>query len=341
VGEQALRGLMLAAGLPPQGPPDPDAARLVFRDDGGDPERAVQAVNELVSAHRVVAIVGPIDTRAATAAAERAQELGVPLIALTPATDLTRTGSMIFRLFTAPEYEVQSLVKYAIGEGARRFAVLHPDAPFGTVMRDTFKREVERQGGEVVAGESYPPASTSFGPQVSRLAASRLQALFIADSASRIALIAPALAAAGLWSTPPGGAAPGKGRPITVLAPSVGFAPDLAGSAGRYLQGAVFSAPFDPTAVGGPPQEFADRFQKQFGSSPDMFAAFAHDAYRLVREAVEKGARTREEVAQSLQTIRYPVPAGPSQGFNATREPLQAVRLLTLEGDHFVEAGSN
>jgi branched-chain amino acid transport system substrate-binding protein len=340
VGEQALRGLMLAAGLPPQGPPGPDAAQVIFRDDGGDAERAVEAVNELVSTHRVVAIVGPIEARAAAAAAERAQELGIPLIALTPTSEISKTGPMVFRLFTAPEYEVQRLVKHAIGTGAKRFAVLHPDAPFGSVMRDTFSREVERQGGQTVAVQSYPPEATSFGPQISKLAGSRFDALFIADSSSKIALIAPALAAADLWSTPPGGAVPGKGRAITVLAPSVGFDPSLAAKAGRYLQGAVFSAPFDPAAVGGPAQQFAERFQKQFGSSPDMFAAFAHDAYGLIREAVKKGARTREQVAESLPSVRYPSPAGPSTGFNAAREPLRAARLLELRGDHFVEAES-
>ncbi len=341
VGEQSLRGLMLAAGLPPQGPPDPKAAQLVFRDDGGDPERAVQAVNELVSAHRVVAIVGPIEARAAAAAAQRAQELGVPLIALTPAADIARTGPMVFRLFTAPEYELQSLVAYAAGAGAKRFAVLHPDAPFGKVMRDTFSREVERKGGQTVVVESYAPDATSFGEQISRLAAARFDALFIADASSRIALVAPALAAEDLWSTPPGEEAPGKkGRAITVLAPSVGFHPSLAVSAGRYLQGAVFSAPFDATAVEGPAQRFAEQYKKQFGSSPDMFAAFAYDAYKLVRQAIEKGATTREQVAKLLPGVRYQDAAGPSAGFTATREPLRPARLLQLQGDRFVEAGS-
>ena len=59
--EQAVKGLQVDAGLPETGPTAPGAPQLVLRDTGGDPERAVHAVEELVSLHRAIAIIGPID----------------------------------------------------------------------------------------------------------------------------------------------------------------------------------------------------------------------------------------------------------------------------------------
>ncbi|MEM9187862.1 MAG: tetratricopeptide repeat protein, partial [Myxococcota bacterium] len=49
VGQLALKGLMLRAQGPTPGPAASDAPEIVFRDDGGDPARAVRAVEELVT----------------------------------------------------------------------------------------------------------------------------------------------------------------------------------------------------------------------------------------------------------------------------------------------------
>ena len=336
VGEMALRGLMLAADLPPSGPPAPGAPQLVFRDDTGDPEQTVQALNELVSVHRAVAIIGPIDARAAAAASARANELGVPLIALAPVAGITDAGPMAFRLFPTPDDEARKLVAYARGRGAARFAVLHPKGAYGSAMLEAFSRQVELQKGQLTAVESYEPQATDFSRQVGALIRAEFDALFVADASSQLALIAPALAVGGLWSAPASAAAAKGARAIVLLAPSVAFDPHLGKNAGRYLQGAVFSVPFDPSTATGAARLFADKFQTRFGARADCFAAFAYDAYRLVRTAVERGAATRQQVAQYLSSARDANTAGPSPGFSPDRGPLEGTRLLELQGDAFV-----
>lgn len=338
VGEQALRGLMLAAGLPPQAPLGPDAQQLVFRDDAGDPARAVEAIDELVTVHRAIAIVGPLDGQVAPAAAARAQELGVPLIALSAAGDPAAAGAMVFRWFSTPAVECQALVKAAHSRGATRVAVLRPEGAYGDAMHKAFAAELARDGSvQEVADLSYPANATSFGEVIAKLAALDFQALFVADRASQLVLIAPALAAAGLWSLPPGTSVPRAGRAITLLVPSVGFDRTLATRAGRYLQGALFAAALDADTAGSPGRAFAERFSAQYGSAPDAFAVFAHDAFRLVQVAVKAGARTREALAQALPRTHAPGLAGPSDGFGADRNPARGTRVLELRGAAFVE----
>ena len=126
VGQRAMRGLVIASGAPAVGPAGPNASQLVMRDDGGDPERAARAVEDLVSVHRVIAIVGPIEGEAARAAARRAQELGVPIITLVPDAQIVGAGEMVFRLFASPREEASALVLAARARGASRFAVLRP-----------------------------------------------------------------------------------------------------------------------------------------------------------------------------------------------------------------------
>ncbi|MFI5306523.1 MAG: ABC transporter substrate-binding protein [Polyangiales bacterium] len=336
VGELALRGLMLAAGLPLQGPPEKDAPQLVFRDDGGEPERAAEAVSELVGVHRAVAIIGPLDVRAAEAAAERAQQLGVPIVLLTPGGRALERGPMVYRFFVTPEQELQALLSRVKAISRTKLAAVLPQGPYGDLIESTLRARATAVGAEVLAVQRYAPGATSFTEQATALAKLPIDAILVADEPREVALIAPALAAAGLWSTPAGETAPSSARSITLMAPSVAFDRDLARSVGRYLQGALFSVPFDARSEGGAEQRFAARFETQFGESPDAFAAFAYDAFKLVRKAIDSGAKTREALAAALGRTSATELAGPSPGLGQDRQARHATRLLELKGDAFL-----
>lgn len=340
VGQRALRGLVLASGAPANGPPAPDAAQLVLRDDGGDPQRAAAAVEDLVSVHRAIAIVGPLEGEAARAAARRAQELGVPMITLVPDPQIVEAGAMVFRLLPSPRDEARALVAAARARGARRFAVLAPSSAYGARMRDAFTQAAREAGAEVVITESYEPSATSFGDVVRRLSAQSFDAVFVPDSARQLALVAPALASAGMWSTPAGQAPPRGGRSIALLAPSVALDLRALRPSSRYLQGALFSAPFTASVPAGDAQAFVDAFAQRFGEAPDTFAAYAYDAFRLARAAVEGGQTTRAGVAQALRERGRRGTAGASGGVGPDRGPASVSRVVELRGEAVVAPGA-
>jgi branched-chain amino acid transport system substrate-binding protein len=335
VGELSLRGLMVAAGLPPKGPAAPDAPQLIFRDDGGDAATAIEAVNELVSVHRAIAIIGPVDAQVALAAGKRAQELGVPMIALTPAGEPTSAGPLVFRYFPTPHAETLGLVQAAHARGARRFALLGPQNAYGDLMAQTLEQAVAAVGGEIIARETYAPGATSFGIHASRLAKAGPDALLVADTAQTLALIAPALAAAGLWSAGTHQKPPSGARAVQVLAPSLAFDATLPQLSGRYLQGALFAVPFDASSAAGPSHDFVVSFQGQFGGPPDAFAAHAHDAYVLLRAAISGGASSRAAVAAALPETRTKALVAPARGFGARREPEHPVQIFELAASGF------
>ena len=162
VGQLALQGLLLAAGTPATGTPARDQTRVVFRDTAGDAARAREAVDELVSLHRVIAIVGPLSGPTAEAAAHRARELSVPLISLSPVETSPDAGA--YRMLPSPRVEATALAERVIRSGARNIAILHPESAYGQAMRIAFAAAVEAAGGAVAGTVSYPPDATSFGP---------------------------------------------------------------------------------------------------------------------------------------------------------------------------------
>lgn len=353
LGQRALRGLMIAAGTPSDGPQPPDAAQLVFRDDASDPERAVRAVDELVSVHRAVAIIGPLDHACAERAAQRARELGVPMISLS-ATELA-ADTEAFRLSPTLDEELRALITAAAARGARTLAVLRPETRWGERAMAIIQREAAARSLTVRIEEHYAASATSFGEQVTRIAAAQPDAVLIADAGPRIALLAPALATAGLWApgalpaNPPAGrrGAP-RPRAVQLLIPSVGFDPRLVRTTGRYLQGALFVAPFVAAAVPAEPLPaplastiptdalgFATVYRTRFQTDPDAFAAYAFDAFSLVRRSVLAGARGRGDVSTWLATSSAGSPTlGASGGFTA-HAPFRAPTLVTLRGESF------
>lgn len=335
VGQAALRGLMLASGAPHKGPESETTPRLVFIDNAGEPEQTAAAVDELVNLHRVAAIIGPLSARNAKVAAERAQTLGVPLLTLSPAANLTDSGEYVFRLLPSPEEEAAALVQAARARGASRFAVIGPENGYGRAMSAAFASAVTAQGARVVYQGLYPAGATSFQDAVTATAKATPDAVFVADGARAVSLVAPALAAAGLWSTAPGTAAPNRGRAIALLAPQVAFDERTLLPSERYLQGLVISVAFDPPTAQGVGRTFVEGYVDRFGETPSAFAAQAFDAFRLVVESVSAGARSRDEVGAVLTTIPNMETAGPSEGFSSQRTPRRAARLMQLTGRLF------
>ncbi len=370
VGQLALRGLQLAVELPepkpfsgprtpaPQQTPLPQQTlgppELIFRDGAGDPARTLAVMQELIEEHRVIAIVGPLDSAVVPDAARLAEERGIPLITLAPQADITEGKSMVFRLSSTPQAEVRTLVAQARREGARSFAALQPNHGYGRALRAALEQEVATQGGIWSGSVDYDAKSTSFREPLEELKTKTFDALLIPDSARRVALIAPALAAVGLWSagaTSPTTQGPtaqgptmqtptrGRRRSIRLLLPSAGWDDHVIQTSGRYVQGALVSRPFHASASRAAAKEFSDWFETKYGTTPDSYAASAFDAARLLRTAVARGAVTRPTLAAELAKTAGTPTAGPSFGFSSRRTPNRATRIWRVQGDQLERVG--
>jgi ABC-type branched-subunit amino acid transport system substrate-binding protein/predicted negative regulator of RcsB-dependent stress response len=337
IGEEVLKGVMLGAKALPMG--EDNKLSVTIRDSGGDPHQAVKAVEELVFSEHVSAIVGPVDGMAALAAAERAEELQVPLLALSVRENLTEGRDFVFREFATNLAEVKALVDFATRQGALSFAISYPDNGYGRTMRGLMVKELKSRGIEPVKEVGYDPKNTAFVDMAKSLAQAEFDALFIPDRAGRIALLAPALAAAGLWSSPPNAEPKGPGRAIQLLFSSAGLDADLVRRAGRYLDGALFATFLNEQSSLGS-SRFIERFRDEYKTEPSYLSGFGHDAAVLLAAAIRFGAKDRHGIRAWLhnnarkEAKSLPL-AVPFAGFTKSGEPLAGPWLLRLDGDRF------
>jgi ABC-type branched-subunit amino acid transport system substrate-binding protein len=260
------------------------------------------AIEEL-SGEKVIAVVGPLDTDAATAAGRRASQKGVPLLSLSPrGSAAADTSRFVFNIVHSAEARARALARYAVARQIKDFAILAPASAYGRAVGGAFADEIRRLGGRIAVTVSYPENSTSFSKPVAELK-KPWRAIFIPDQARRLALVAPALAAAN-YSARPAEEPPAKSGPRKILLLSTAELVDDAfmRSSGRYALGGILAPGFYPDRKDETIGRFVTTYAESFGTLPTSLEAYAYDAVAVVAQAIRAGGGDREQVAAHLAT---------------------------------------
>ena len=170
---------------------------LIIKDSQGNSLLAERQMRELVQKERVIAVIGPVLSKAALAAARVANELQTPMLTPTAGAEgIPETGPYVFRNSLTAQQQVESLVRFAVEKmGLRRFAILAPENAYGQEMADIFAVLVESDYEQrLLAQLSYPPESTDFRAQIQTLHTLPIQAVFLPDYYDKIVQIAPQIA---------------------------------------------------------------------------------------------------------------------------------------------------
>ena len=293
----------------------------------------------------VACILGPLGSQEALEAAKEAQRLKVPILTLTQSEGITGIGDHVFRNFLTAAMQVRTVVQYAQAAiGLRRFAILYPEDPYGREMARLFREEVLRKGGDIVREKSYKTDQTDFGEEIRALAGlppdspapdvpamappkpnPGFEALFIPDSASRVAMIVPQLAYYDLTG-------------IRLLGTSGWDSPELLDTDPERLQGAIFVDGFFANSFRPEVNRFIEAFYMAYRREPDMMEALVFDAADLVvRLVIENRGGTREAFRKSLLQVKgYPGVTGRTS-FSPSRDAEKELFVLTVKGGQIIQ----
>ncbi|HEY5950477.1 MAG TPA: penicillin-binding protein activator [Kofleriaceae bacterium] len=283
VAEQAVAGLGLAAGAP-----DGKGVVAIETRAAVDKTTSAEAVDALAQKN-VIAIIGPIGKDSVDGASARAENLGVPMISLSTSAEQRPTGRFIFHIRHSPEHRARTLAQRALARGIKTFAILAPETPYGKGISAAFAEAVKQGGGTIVTTVTYPDTAKSFTKEASSLKTG-WDAVFVADEAKRLGLIAPALAAAGnVAKAQPWPKKMRNGRPIMLLSTAEGLDASFLADAGRHAEGALFAPGFYPDAGDATQKPFIDRFVAAYSRQPEATEAYAFDAVQIAAAAGSSG----------------------------------------------------
>ena len=339
---------------------------LVWIDAAAEGTTATEHIEKLVLEEGVVAILGPLLKDHVMEAAETAQAIGVPMVALSQAQKPTEAGDLVFRGFLSLEQQVDALLEHAMGDqGWETFAVLHPQSAYGESTRDLFASAVERRGGTVVRVVGYPEDGKDFLEAARELGQKDYEgeraaewrkmkrdakeqgrtdidkivlpptvdfdAIFIPDNWRRGALVASSLA---YEEFPVGDFRPNRhAERIPLLSLNGWNNPRIVEAGAQYLQKAIFVDAFDAGSRDEDTKSFVADYRQALGRSPGVIDAVTWDATRLLTAAVVAGGPDRTAVREELVAARLTRPVAGGDRFGDDREVARDLLVLTVDDD--------
>lgn len=331
IGQDVLRGMILAAGLA-RGSRG-RFATIVSRDSVKDPAGAAAAL----ARQGVVAAVGVPWSRNARQAAPACQKLGVVLLTGADGMGVPQLGAAIFRAVHSPVQRARALAQYlASTKRVTRVAVLHPPSGYGRRVAKAFAEEAVRRSLVVVGTVAYPRKDPTLYKRFKHLVAQNTQAVFVADSATHLELVAPQLGLAGLQAAPLGRLRRGKGR-VLLLSTAEGLRARLVKNVGHSVSGAVLAPGFyadDQDPLLG---SFVKAFRKTYKRAPGRYAALGYLSVQRIRSLLVRRAQGRVSLRKALAA---PPAAGKKALFDRNGERTDAPRLYRVHGSGIRRIGA-
>lgn len=304
-GESVLHGIECAVGLytPCEGPKD---MQLVVKDSRGSAATAAEAVDALAE-EKVEAIIGPMLSATVASAAQRAQQIGIPLIAISQRGGVAEIGDYIFRNSVTSKSQVGSLIDYTVKQKKmKRFFVLFPKNRKGEEFRDLFQMSAKDAGGRVVSSQSYNPRGQDIVSELRGLqfhtggnvdmtqqkGKRSYDAIFLPGSAWAATVIAPMLAMRDVTG-------------VQLIGTMRWNDPNFYKRGGKYLNGAIFVAAFDRGSQDMVTSDFVQRFTQAYKVDPTLLEALGYDSMKLLLAASSQGARSRPSIRDIMKGITH------------------------------------
>ncbi|MCM2282437.1 MAG: penicillin-binding protein activator [Bdellovibrionaceae bacterium] len=364
IGYRALRGIQHGLGIYGK---NPTSFRLAVIDSEGNADVARRAIERLVLEDNVIAIVGGLLSKTATAEATKANEFGVPILTMSQKAGVTQIGEYVFRNAMTSQMQVQQLVEIAMSQGLRRFAMVFPNDSYGVEFSNLFWDEVRARGGSIQGAQPYDPAETDFRGHVQRLVGTfylddrsdyeaRLKewkeknptrsarqggptpeeilqpivdfdAVFIPDSAKAVGQIAPMLAYNDVTK-------------VQLLGTNIWNNKALLERADKFVEGAIFVDSFLSTDRSFQASDFFNSFKQVFDEEPSIFEVQGYDSALLFRQIIGSGETSRLGVAQRLAQMKdFPGALGHLSA-SVEREIRRPVVGLTVSSGKIVPFGT-
>lgn len=295
---------------------------VVYGDDAGKPEEAVNVAKRLISRDEVLITIGSISSPASLAASQVSRQSETPqiVVAGTAQRITTQGNKWVFRS-PVPDTKLVADLAGFINEKfpkLKKFAFLYVNDDFGRGGFEAFKAAGQKYGFEIVADERYTRGDIDFTAQLGRIKASPAQAMIEWSRYTEGALIAKQYVQTGL---------------NLVRFGSDGVAtPKYIELGGPAVDGVYFTTHFSVATGADIPaaRTFMDKYQKAFGRVPDAYAAEAYDAVTLALLAIEKaGKEDRAAVRDALAGLSFESVRGPFK-FDEKGDPLLVTHVVKI-----------
>lgn len=298
---------------------------LLPEDTRGEQSEAASAASKLIQQDNVVGIVGgTISSETMTAGPIANDENTVMISSSSTAAGVPDIGDFIFRNCLSDEVQAVQLAEYAVNElGYGNLAIMYTNNDYGLSVKDAFEKKA-RELSEVVAIETFNDGENDFRAQLTKIKGKSPDAIYVAGYYTEAAKIAQQ--------------ARDQELDVAILGTDGFYSPKLIELGGRAVEGVVFTAGFFTDDPAENVQSFVKAYKEKFNEEPDMFAAQAYDAAKILLTAIQNAdSLDGEDIKNAMaQTKDFPGVTGKTS-FTENGDAVKDILILKVEGGKFVK----
>lgn len=257
--------------------------RFYLEDSMTEQTEAANAVERLVTEHKVVAIIGGATSAAALAGGSIAEKYAIPLITPSATNPLvTRDKNYVFRACFDDYFQSRVAARQArIAMGAETAAVIVDiaQADYSVGLGNLFLKAFGEMGGKVLVTAYIQTGDRDFRSQLSEVLAVNPEVIYMPSYYTEGGLVAKQLRALGIE--------------VPILMADGAQAPELIKTGGVAVEGTYLTGHFSSKAITTKlGQRFVANFKKEHKQDVGAFSALGADAYFILAGAIKRAKST-------------------------------------------------
>lgn len=311
---------------------------LIYKDDATNAERGKQVTEELIKQEGVNVIIGAISSTVTLAIAPLCEEKRVVLLSPAASTPkLTNAGMYIYRNYPSDILEGTAMAKFAKDLGLENIAVFAMDNDFGHGLESVFTDQFvgKSRFRKVVKAFHWNDGDTAaFKDMVAEAKELGADGVYIVSYVKDMAELLTEIENSGLRA---------------VLMGSASVTGDLLELAGDAAANLVYpQSMFDVNSTEPEVASFVQAYRQRYNEDPDIYAAHAYDALKLVAKAIESGGSTHpDHIKTGLNAIEGYAGAAGRTEFDSEGDVVRYPRIYIIRNgevepyEKYVEEGGS
>ncbi|MEY8733691.1 ABC transporter substrate-binding protein [Peribacillus frigoritolerans] len=322
-GQSAADGLKLAIDEINKEGIDGKKLEIVKVDNKSDAAEATSGSIKLVSQDKVVAVVGSATSTNTLAQVQVAQDNKVPLLTPTATNpDITnkagKLNDYVFRTCFIDPFQGTVAANFASDEIGAKTAAIYVDSAsdYSKGLAAAFKEAFTAKGGKIVAEEAYVTKDTDFRSTLTRIKSAKPEFVFLPGYYEEVGLILKQAREDGIDLPFMGG--DGWDSPKVV---------EIAGA--EALKNTYITNHYSPEDEDAKIQDFVAAFKKEYGKTPDAFAALGYDTGYYLADAIKRsGDASPEKIRQALEDVKDLQLVSGTLNLDENHDPIKSATIL-------------
>jgi len=260
---------------------------IVYEDCQGQPKLAVSAMQKLAEVDKVPAVVDNSLSTVTLSIAPVAEAKKVVVLATGASSPkISSAGDYIFRIWNSDDLEGEVMAGYTVDSlKLGQISVLYINNDYGLGLQGVFQKNVETQGGRLVAQEVFQPGSKDFKNELTKLLKNKSQAIYLVGYPTECSGIIKQLKRFGYRGLILG--------TIVMADPIVQQALKETG----YV--CYYPVPKQPDLQNPSIAKFIEAFKKKYQKDPPMLADVGYDAVKLIAMGISSTQEYRGETIKN------------------------------------------